>query len=153
MYSSKYRQHQPVCQARTVDKNRRLHPGVIGAGLLLGGALWALGTHGFAWLAMHPIRQPVRRPEDDDLDLKDVTFPARDGVRLSGWFAPAPSARGGIILCHGHPMNRVEMLPWARLLHAVGFHTLLFDFRAMGQSEGDLCSIGYLEVNDLLGAA
>ncbi len=87
---------------------------------------------------------------------KILPFNSRDGLKISGWFAPANpdngQARGGVILCHGHPMNRVEMLPWARLLHHAGYHTLLFDFRALGQSEGTLCSIGYHEVKDLLGA-
>jgi uncharacterized protein len=129
-------------------------PIVVGAGLLLGGALWALGTSGFSWLAAHPPRLPVLTPrKGTGFTLEPVTFPARDGIRLAGWFAPAAQARGGIILCHGHPMNRAEMLPWARLLQPAGFHVLLFDFRALGQSEGNLCTIGYHEVRDLLGAA
>ena len=132
-------------------------PGLIGAGLLLAGAGWAVGTLAYAWLATHPARLPIMQfRKDDDPVWEDVTFPSRDGLKISGWFAPAnPAAgpvRGGVILCHGHPMNRVEMLTWARLMHHAGFHTLLFDFRALGQSEGTLCSIGYHEVKDLLGA-
>jgi len=138
----------------TAEKHPSL-PIVIGAGVLIGGALWALGTSGFAWLAAHPFRLPVLHPlKPTGFELEPVTFPSRDGVRIAGWFAPAASeARGGIILCHGHPMNRVEMLPWARLLQPAGYHILLFDFRALGQSEGNLCTIGYHEVRDLLGAA
>jgi cephalosporin-C deacetylase-like acetyl esterase len=136
------------------SEHRNPLPIAIGAGVLLGGALLALGVNGFAWLAAHPPRIPVRTPRDAaDLKLETVTFPARDGVRLAGWLVPAEQARGGIILCHGHPMNRTEMLPWARMLQSAGFHVLLFDFRALGQSEGDLCTIGYHEVRDLLGAA
>jgi uncharacterized protein len=135
------------------DGGSRL-PIAVGAGVLIGGALWALGASGFAWLAAHPVRLPVLHPRNPaGLTLEPVSFPARDGVRIAGWFAPAAEARGGIILCHGHPMNRVEMLPWARLLQPAGFHILLFDFRALGQSGGNLCTIGYHEVRDLLGAA
>src|SRR5690348_10569949 len=97
------------------DRKRRSGFVAVGAAALIGGALWALGTHGFAWLATHPLRLPVRRPSDEALPLEDVVFPARDGIRIAGWFAPAQNAQGGVILCHGHPMNRVEMLPWARL--------------------------------------
>jgi alpha-beta hydrolase superfamily lysophospholipase len=86
------------------------------------------------------------------MPFEDVVFPSRDGLRLSGWFVPSPGARAGIILCHGFPGHREEVLLWARMLYPEGFHLLLFDFRALGQSEGDLCSIGYHEVNDLLGA-
>lgn len=120
---------------------------------MLAGAAWALGTLAVSWFATHPIRLPILKiNRDDDPRWENVTFPTEDGLEISGWFAPAADARGTVILCHGHPMNRMEMLPWARLLHHAGFHTLLFDFRAHGQSEGNLCSIGYHEVQDLLGA-
>lgn len=133
---------------------RRLVPLALGAGVVLGGALWTLGTYSFAWLSTHPIRMPIWKPLDAArLGIEDVSFPSRDALNLSGWFIPAAHATGGVILCHGHPANRMEMLPSARLLHAAGLHVLLFDFRAMGRSEGDLCTIGYHEVNDLMGAA
>ena len=112
-------------------------PVLIGAGVLLAGAAWALGTLAVSWFATHPIRLPILKiNRDDDPRWENVTFPTEDGLEISGWFAPAADARGTVILCHGHPMNRMEMLPWARLLHHAGFHTLLFDFRAHGQSEG-----------------
>jgi dipeptidyl aminopeptidase/acylaminoacyl peptidase len=137
------------------DRKQPSLPGIIGAGVLIGGALVALGAGGFIWFAAHPPRLPVWHPRKHaDLDLEPVTFAARDGVQIAGWFAAAEGeAQGGVILCHGHPMNRVEMLPWAQLLLPAGFHILLFDFRALGQSEGNLCTIGYHEVRDLLGAA
>lgn len=165
--ASQYKQKSLSCQAQTpLSAPVRIHeeepdgkppmPILIGAGLLLAGAGWALGTRAFAWLATHPVRLPVtRRDKADDPDWEDIKFSSRDGLQIAGWFAPAKdlaTARGSVILCHGHPMNRAEMISWARLLHHAGFHTLLFDFRAMGESEGDLCSIGYHEVHDLLGA-
>ncbi len=122
-------------------------------GALAGGAALGLGSLALAYLATHPRRRPLRRtPTEFELPFEDVTFPSRDGLRLSGWFVPSPGARAGLILCHGHPNNRVEMLYWARLFYPAGYHLLLFDFRALGCSEGDLCSIGYHEVDDLLGA-
>jgi len=84
--------------------------------------------------------------------FEEVGFHACDGLRLAGWFIPAPRAHGAVILCHGFPHNRTEMLPWAKLLHPAGYHLLLFDFRAHGESAGSLSSIGYYEINDLLGA-
>src|SRR5207237_4030168 len=111
---------------RVTDDNRPPLPIVIGAGVLIGGALLAIGTGGFIWLAAHPVRLPVLHPRKvTDFTLEPVTFPARDGVKIAGWFAPAAEeARGGIILCHGHPMNRAAMLPWARPLQHAGFHVL-----------------------------
>lgn len=84
--------------------------------------------------------------------MEEIEFRSRDGLRIAGWFIPSPGARAGMILCHGLPSNRAEMLAWARLLHPLGLNLLLFDFRALGQSEGRLCSIGHYEVSDLLGA-
>ncbi len=134
----------------------RPHPVGLIAGLLVGGAGFALGTLAYAYTATHPRKRPLSHtPEKFDLAYEDVTFAAADGLRLSGWLIPAPSdsaRRGVIVACHGYPYNRVEMLAYATMLHALGYTTLLFDFRAMGESEGDLCSVGYHEVADLRGA-
>ena len=125
-----------------------------GVGALVVGAAYALGTYAYTYLATHPPRRKVRLPDDSGhLLVEEIEFLARDGVRLSGWFLAAEEARGAVILCHGYPANRVEVLPWAKWLLEAGFHVLLFDFRAMGQSEGKLSTIGYEEVNDLLGAS
>lgn len=134
-------------------EKRGWKPGHLGLGALLAGAGLAIGTLAYAYMATHPPRRRVQTPHGvDEMPLEEVTFLSRDGKRLSGWFSAHPQARGTLIFCHGYPANRMEMLGWARLLWPEGFHTLLFDFRALGESEGDLCSIGYLEVQDLLGA-
>ncbi len=133
------------------SKSWRIVPGVLAAGAVL-----ALGSFAFAYRATHPKRRravPIKA--GDSLPLENVVFTARDGIRLSAWFLPsgnAAGAVGGVILCHGFPTSREEMLPLARLLHVAGMHVLLFDFRAMGSSEGALCTIGSHEVRDLLGA-
>jgi uncharacterized protein len=146
-----YKQKSKESQAKSDRK--RPSPGQIGAGALLLGVGMAVGTLAYAWMATHPPRRGVKTPDDsEEMSLEEVEFLARDGVRLSGWFSPHPDARGTIVFCHGHTGNRLEMLEWARLLWAEGFHTLLFDFRAAGRSDGKLSTIGHLEVNDLLGA-
>jgi dipeptidyl aminopeptidase/acylaminoacyl peptidase len=110
----------------------------------------------YAWTATHPRRKRLwRTPADVGLAYEKVQFCAPDGLRLSGWLLPADpanDARAVVVVCHGYPMNRCEMLPHAQFLRAAGFTTLLFDFRAMGESEGDLCTIGHYEVADLIGA-
>lgn len=125
----------------------------VGAGIAVTGAALGLGSLAFAYFSTHPRRRTLRRtPEAHDLPFEEVSFLAPDSVRLAGWFLPSPGARAGIILCHGFPNNRWEMMDWARLLHPAGYHLLLFDFRALGHSEGELCSIGHYETGDLLGA-
>jgi len=134
-------------------KPNKRSSGRVVQGALAAGAALALGSFAMAYRATHPRRMAVRKPEGaGELPIEEVVFASRDGVRLSGWFIPARNAVGGVILCHGFPSNRAEMLPVARLLAAAGMHLLLFDFRALGRSEGNLCTIGFHEVRDLLGA-
>lgn len=131
----------------------RLSPAWVAAGTGLALAGLAASSFGLAWLSTHPPRVPLwRTPDQDGLPYECVEFPSRDGIPLSGWFIPSPESLGAVVLCHGFPMNRCEMLFWAAPLHAAGFDLLLFDFRALGRSGGDRCTIGAEEVQDLLGA-
>jgi pimeloyl-ACP methyl ester carboxylesterase len=101
----------------------------------------------------NPVRMPVFESDMEEFGLKyeDVTFQSRDGWELSGWYVP--SANGAdVILSHGFSANRLSMIPFARLLSQHGYGVLLYDLRAHGRSKGNLCTWGWLESNDLLGA-
>lgn len=103
--------------------------------------------------ALHPSRHPVRKtPAPFGLPFQSVSFPSRDGLLLRGWLIPHPEAEVNFILCHGYPTNRTEMLFWVGLLKDSPINFLIFDFRATGESEGNLSSFGIYEVNDVLGA-
>ncbi len=129
------------------------------ASVLVLGLLVALGAIGWVGSerAIHP-ELPVDLPNraDFDLPLQDVSFLSRDGTRLSGWFVPAnvpPNQRPPtVVLMHGYGSVREETLPHAEYLHRAGYNTLLFDFRASGESEGDAVTIGGMEQEDALGA-
>ena len=97
---------------------------------------------------------PRRTPQYYGLPYEDVQFASAhtDRIRLSGWIVPAVSPRGVVILCHGHTSTRSDLLAKAVMLHTHQFTTLLFDFRARGLSEGDLCTLGARETDDVLGA-
>lgn len=149
-----YSQKRPGCQADRPNPGRALK---IGLGVATVASLgFALGTLAYAYVATHPPRRRFKRtPAESALEFEEVSFRSRDGLTLSGWFLPAPfpsEAQGVIAFCHGYPQNRLEMLPYAQFLHAAGFAALVFDFRALGRSEGSLCSFGYEEVADLHGA-
>ncbi|HLV80093.1 MAG TPA: alpha/beta fold hydrolase [Chthonomonadaceae bacterium] len=147
----KHKHSAPEAQNRPL-----LSPGVVTAAAALAGAGLALGALAYTYLAIHPPRRRIRRtPAELGLDYEDIAFPSRDGLQIRGWLIPAPAGeetKAVVVLCHGYPTNRVEMLPYVRMLHEAGYATLLFDFRALGESEGDLCSIGHYEVEDLRGA-
>jgi dipeptidyl aminopeptidase/acylaminoacyl peptidase len=103
----------------------------------------------FARYFIHPPRYRVgRTPAALGLAFHDVTLTSADGVQLKGWYVPG-SGPAGLVLCHGFPANReclLQFLPW---LHRAGFHVLTFDFRALGESSGDLCTFGLHEKHDV----
>ena len=125
---------------------RALFPG---AGLLLAvvGAFVLLSLGSF-WLAVRPPRLAVPlSPDEYGLRPEAVTIAAADGVRLSGWFLPRPGAPA-VVLLHGYPAEKADMLPLAAALHR-HFATLLMDLRYFGQSEGGLSTLGLRERSDL----
>jgi len=92
-------------------------------------------------------------PNSLGLSSEDVTFKARDGVPLSGWWVPAPAAKGTVVLVHGLNRSRIEMVRKLPFLNRLGWNSLLFDLRRHGESGGTVRSLGYHERNDVLGAA
>ncbi|MBK8902717.1 MAG: alpha/beta hydrolase [Anaerolineaceae bacterium] len=129
----------------------------------------------FAKRLISPLRQPLwGTPADLDVPYESVAFPAADGVRLSGWFVPAPtdSPRQGatLVLVHGWGWNRlgeaatdalanltaasqVDLLRLAHSLHNDGFGLLLYDSRNHGESGSQPpVQFGEAEAKDLLGA-
>lgn len=80
-----------------------------------------------------------------------VTFPATDGVKLSGWWIPGTNGRT-VLVCHGLGANKLNQLHVARRLHAAGYGVLTFDFRAHGGSGGQFTTFGDHERRDVLGA-
>jgi alpha-beta hydrolase superfamily lysophospholipase len=93
-----------------------------------------------------------------------VSFTSTDGVSLAGWWIPGFNETKGrrsdpdepidrtVIICHGLAANKSNQLVMSRSFVPAGYNVLIFDFRAHGDSGGQLSSIGDLERNDVLGA-
>ena len=103
-------------------------------------------------MSIRPIKI-ITRLEPSDLGLKheEVNFKSKDGIRLSGWLIPNNKTKATIIVMHGYPADKANLLGIAKFL-AKDFNVFLFDFRSFGKSEGHYTTVGYLEKNDLLGA-
>jgi pimeloyl-ACP methyl ester carboxylesterase len=124
-------------------------------GAVAGVALWLTAVYALVFAFVHPARQPLSgTPAGLGLRYENVAFRAPDGTRIRGWFVPAKSGapRGVILVCHGYPGNRADLLKVSGFLSRAGFAVLAFDFRSLGESDGDLCTIGYREVGDVEGA-
>jgi dienelactone hydrolase len=76
-----------------------------------------------------------------------VSFQARDGLRLDGWFVP--SRNGATVIVY--PGKRGTQ-NHARMLVRHGYGVLVFDRRGEGTSEGDPNALGWGFDHDLLGA-
>ena len=76
---------------------------------------------------------------------EDVTFETADGLRLAGWFVPAPPgdpadrvgrARPAVLVCNGNGGDRSMRAPLAAALSRMGLAVLLFDYRGYGGNPG-----------------
>src|SRR3989442_1371778 len=100
------------------------------------------------WLAVRPPRLAVPlAPGHFGLTVEDVTITTDDGLRLAAWLAPRPGAPA-VVLLHGYPADRADMLPIAAGL-ASRFTVFLLDQRYFGRSEGRLTTLGFKERRDL----
>ena len=103
--------------------------------------------------SLRPARSALTvSPRDFGLAHEDVRFPSEDGTELAGWWVPAKEARATVVLCHGYPSNRSDTHPMLPFLREAGYDVLAFDFRRLGESGGDMSTIGLREPRDLRGA-
>jgi uncharacterized protein len=128
-------------------------------------------TEGWAYEAVNydgeddeHLRQSLIGPDgvlDEATDLADCgdlrgtagdEILTEDGVRVAGWYIPAGNGSGPeaptILLVHGNPANKSDMLRYARHLHDA-FNLVLPDLRNSGRSSGDLSTTGVLEHNEI----
>lgn len=75
-----------------------------------------------------------------------------DGLKLVGTYISAPEPAGRTaILVHGYAANRQSMLGFARVfVEELGYHVLMPDMRAHGDSEGEIIGFGWLDRFDVI---
>jgi alpha-beta hydrolase superfamily lysophospholipase len=81
--------------------------------------------------------------------FETVLLHTQKGLRLEGWWIPARTPKGTVILFHGYNGNKGSLFPEADRFRSLGYNTFLLDFRAHGNSEGHTCSVGYKEAEDV----
>lgn len=86
----------------------------------------------------HPTRAFDASPAALGLTWEEVELHTADGVRLHGWFFPAPTnspRRDRVwLVCHGNGGNISHRLGLTRALLRTGAAVLLFDYRGYGRS-------------------
>jgi fermentation-respiration switch protein FrsA (DUF1100 family) len=100
---------------------------------------------------LHPPRQIAEGNtlRKYDIEYHDIDLITEDGIRLSAWYTP-PRNGAVILLAHGYGEKRPE---WVyEMLARTGYGVLAWDARAHGESDGEISTIGYLEVLDVKAA-
>ncbi len=86
-----------------------------------------------------PLKPLTQTPAEAGLTYDDVVLKTRDGVRLHGWFLPAPAQTKGaptVIFLHGNAGNIGGRIGKLKELHRLGVNVLIIDYRGYGRSEG-----------------
>ena len=100
---------------------------------------------------LHPPRivPPGNTLRKYKIPYQSLDLITEDGIRLSAWYTP-PRNGVVILLAHGYGDNRPE---WVHeLLAKKGYGVLAWDARAHGESDGEISTVGYLEVLDVKAA-
>lgn len=91
-------------------------------------------------LIFYPEREFDDAPDRHDWAFADVWLTAADGVRLHGWFLPAPAAAGAapatILFFHGNAGNISHRFDKLAILRELGVNVLIIDYRGYGRSDG-----------------
>ncbi len=82
----------------------------------------------------------------------DESWSLKGGGQATGWFLRASTGAPAIILSHSYGQNLADMLSLGVALQRAGYHVLLYDLRAHGQSKLEISSLGDSESDDLLSA-
>jgi pimeloyl-ACP methyl ester carboxylesterase len=92
-------------------------------------------------------------PASFQLAYEDVSFRSSDGTELEGWWVPASSPRGSVVMVHGLNRSRIEMVRRVPFAHERGWSVVLLDLRHHGASGGEVTSFGVREKEDVRAAA
>jgi uncharacterized protein len=84
-----------------------------------------------------------------DSTYKVIYLTTKDGLKLEGWYNTVSNAKGSIAMFHGHGSKKSAIIQEAEAFQQMGYNTFLLDFRAHGNSEGNTCTIGFYESEDV----
>lgn len=90
-------------------------------------------------------------PSTYGYDYERVTLTTADGLELVGWFIPHATSQATIIIGHGYPFDKGNILGPTRFL-IEHFNCFYFDFRYFGESQGAYTTFGFDERHDVAAA-
>lgn len=82
--------------------------------------------------------------------VRKTSITNQDGLNLvASLYSNATKSHKWVILVHGYLGKKEDMKLYARRFHMQGYHVLVPDLRAHGESEGDYITMGWLDRLDL----
>jgi len=86
-----------------------------------------------------------------EIKHENISFKSKDGLTLSGKFFRNDKTEKVIIVCHGMWSGKMDTMTYVEFLNKE-YNVFTFDFRAVGESEGQYYTYGANERADLEGA-
>jgi fermentation-respiration switch protein FrsA (DUF1100 family) len=128
-------------------------PGIIGTAIFIIGAIYGsfclylyLMQGRMIFAPNIPSRKLAASPADIGLEYDTVTLVTRDGVKLHGWYIPAPEQKEVLLFFHGNAGNISHRLDSLKIFNDLGLATLIIDYRGYGLSRGSISEHGmYLD--------
>ncbi len=107
----------------------------------------------FAYQQTMAYLYPPRRPPpsgdilfEKGIEYEEIELLTEDGLHLQGWYTP-PQNGVVILVAHGHA--DVRPIDFYLLFAEQGYGVVSWDFRAHGESEGEMVTFGYKESQDV----
>lgn len=80
---------------------------------------------------------------------EQLTWKSADGLTLSASRFAVDQSRGQFVILHGISSNKETQKPLAQWLNSRGYDAITVDLRAHGKSEGEYCTFGFHEKEDI----
>ena len=84
---------------------------------------------------------------------EEFTLEGAEGVKIACEVIKNPADSGErkkvMLVCHGQTVTRAGAVKYAKLFYDFGYSIVIFDERYFGKSEGEYCTLGLLEPEDI----
>lgn len=102
------------------------------------------------WLSKYSELNAMASKLVEDCPPKEWRLTNAEGLKLVAEYYPAESSHQYAVCIHGYTNGRKAMRRFAAVFHSWGYHVLLPDNRAHGDSEGKWMGMGYLDARDIV---
>lgn len=101
------------------------------------------------YISIRPIKFITpETPSDFGLKYEQATLITEDNINLDAWFIPNNNTKNAVLVLHGYPFDKGNILSYAEFLHD-DYNLFFIDFRYLGKSQGKYTSVGYHEKKDV----